>query len=145
MSPCEKPGFLKRPERFVRIVAHQVSDELKELLNSPEHQIYERGFCQNDLDDTFVVIAATDQKATNQLVAESAKRKNLIVNVVDSPADSNAIMPAIVDRSPVIAAFSTGGKAPVLARMLREKLESLLPSRLWITGNTGRTLSKPCD
>ena len=124
-----KARILKEAGAFIRIVAHQVSDELKELLNNPEHQIYERGFCQNDLDDAFVVIAATDQQATNQLVAESAKRKNLIVNVVDSPADSNAIMPAIVDRSPVIAAFSTGGKAPVLARMLREKLESLLPSR----------------
>ena len=74
-----------------------------------------------------LVIAATDDAALNRAVASAADSANIPVNVVDDPAPSSFITPSIVDRDPVLVAISTGGAAPVLARRLREKLESLIP------------------
>lgn len=77
-----------------------------------------------------LVIAATDDHAVNAAVAEAADAAGLWVNVVDDPAHSTFIFPSIIDRSPLVVAVSSGGAAPVLARLLRERLESLLPTYL---------------
>lgn len=75
------------------------------------------------------VIAATDAPGVNEQVAAAAQRAGVPVNVVDQPEVGNVVMPSIVDRSPVViaVAIGTGGNAPVLARMLRAKLELLIP------------------
>src|SRR3989338_3371111 len=80
------------------------------------------------LDDCVLVIAATDDKAVNRAVYEAAKARRIPVNVVDQPALCTFIMPSIIDRSPVIAAVSTGGASPVLARLIRARLEPLIPA-----------------
>ncbi len=77
-----------------------------------------------------LVIAATDDPGLNRLVAASAKRFGVLVNVVDDPALCGFIMPAVVDRSPLVIAIGTGGSAPVLARQVKASLEALLPSAL---------------
>lgn len=77
-----------------------------------------------------LAIAATDRHSINAWVAHQAERRNVPVNVVDDRELSRFIVPAIVDRSPVVVAVASGGDAPVLTRRLREKLESLLPQRL---------------
>ncbi|HEX5337958.1 MAG TPA: siroheme synthase CysG [Gallionella sp.] len=74
-----------------------------------------------------LAIAATDDSAVNRQVSEQAHALNIPVNVVDSPALCSFIMPSILDRSPLMVAFSSGGASPVLARMLRAKLEALIP------------------
>jgi len=74
-----------------------------------------------------LVISATDNRATNELVAQSAEAHKILVNVVDSPDLCSFIFPAIIDRSPIIAAVSSGGAAPVLARLLRAKIETIIP------------------
>lgn len=78
----------------------------------------------------WLVIAATDDAATNQQVAKLADEQQIFCNVVDNPKQASFIMPSIIDRSPLMVAVSSGGKAPVLARLLREKLEALLPLHL---------------
>ncbi len=80
------------------------------------------------LDDCVLVIAATDDKVVNRAVYEAAKARRIPVNVVDQPALCTFIMPSIIDRSPVIAAVSTGGASPVLARLIRARLETLIPA-----------------
>jgi uroporphyrin-III C-methyltransferase/precorrin-2 dehydrogenase/sirohydrochlorin ferrochelatase len=80
--------------------------------------------------DAFLVIAATDDGAVNASVYAAGEQHGRIVNAVDDPAHSHFIMPAIVERAPVVVAISTGGAAPALARRLRERLEAWLPSRL---------------
>ena len=79
------------------------------------------------LHDATLVIAATDDATVNKEVSMEARKRKLPVNVVDNPELCTFIMPAILDRSPLVVAFSTGGAAPILARMLRAKLEALIP------------------
>jgi uroporphyrin-III C-methyltransferase/precorrin-2 dehydrogenase/sirohydrochlorin ferrochelatase len=79
------------------------------------------------LNDITLVIAATDNIGINEEISNEAKKRNIPVNVVDNPALCTFIMPAILDRSPLMVAFSTGGASPVLARILRGKLETLIP------------------
>jgi uroporphyrin-III C-methyltransferase/precorrin-2 dehydrogenase/sirohydrochlorin ferrochelatase len=76
------------------------------------------------------VYAATSDRAVNHAVAAAAGTALRLCNVVDDPAHSSFISPSIVDRSPLIVAISSGGRAPVLARMLRQQLERWLPLRL---------------
>ena len=65
--------------------------------------------------------------AVNRQVSEQAHARHIPVNVVDSPELCSFIMPSILDRSPLMVAFSSGGASPVLARMLRAKLEAVIP------------------
>ena len=75
-----------------------------------------------------LITAATNDPQVNQRVSVLAQRLNVPVNVVDQPALCSFITPSIVNRSPVLIAISTGGDAPVLARMLRAKLEAFIPT-----------------
>ncbi|MEG3127465.1 siroheme synthase CysG [Pantoea cypripedii] len=87
-------------------------------------------FTEAWLDDCWLVIAATDDDAVNQQVGAAAEARRIFCNLVDAPEQASAIMPSIVDRSPLMIAVSSGGRAPVLARLLREKLEAMLPQHL---------------
>jgi uroporphyrin-III C-methyltransferase / precorrin-2 dehydrogenase / sirohydrochlorin ferrochelatase len=82
------------------------------------------------LDGTWLVIAATGDRALNRCIAEAAGRRRLFVNVVDDAELSSFQVPAVVDRSPLVVAISTAGAAPVLARLVRERIESLLDASL---------------
>ncbi|EKK3977471.1 siroheme synthase CysG [Cronobacter sakazakii] len=82
------------------------------------------------LDDCWLAIAATDDDAVNNQVSEAAEARRIFCNVVDAPKQASFIMPSIIDRSPLMVAISSGGTSPVLARLLREKLEALLPQHL---------------
>lgn len=77
-----------------------------------------------------LVIAATDDIAVNQQVATAAETHNVFVNVVDDAELSSFQVPAIVDRSPLVVAISSGGAAPMLARKVRERLEATLEHSL---------------
>ena len=79
------------------------------------------------LDGVTLVIAATNDRSVNKQVSELAQARNIPVNVVDDPELCSFIMPAILDRSPLMIAFSSGGASPVLTRMMRGKLETLIP------------------
>ncbi|MBV8044222.1 siroheme synthase CysG [Pluralibacter sp.] len=82
------------------------------------------------LDASWLAIAATDSDTVNARVSAAAESRRIFCNVVDAPKQASFIMPSIIDRSPLMVAVSSGGTSPVLARLLREKLESLLPLHL---------------
>ncbi|HHG8774064.1 TPA: siroheme synthase CysG [Raoultella planticola] len=82
------------------------------------------------LDACWLAIAATDDEEVNQQVSDAAEARRIFCNVVDAPQQASFIMPSIIDRSPLMVAVSSGGTSPVLARLLREKLESILPLHL---------------
>jgi uroporphyrin-III C-methyltransferase/precorrin-2 dehydrogenase/sirohydrochlorin ferrochelatase len=80
------------------------------------------------LDHKILVVAATDDAAVNRSVYMEANARNILVNVVDQPELCSATFPAIVDRSPLLIAVGSNGSAPVLARKIRQKLESWIPA-----------------
>jgi len=82
------------------------------------------------LDQVALMIAATNDRELNRLAASHARATNILANVVDDPGFSTVIFPSIIDRSPIQIAISSGGDAPVLVRLLRTKLEALLPAGL---------------
>jgi uroporphyrin-III C-methyltransferase/precorrin-2 dehydrogenase/sirohydrochlorin ferrochelatase len=79
------------------------------------------------LTGAMLAIIASEDEALTLSAAAAALAHGLPVNVVDRPALSNFIMPAIVDRSPVLVAISTAGTSPTLAQMIRARIEDLLP------------------
>jgi uroporphyrin-III C-methyltransferase/precorrin-2 dehydrogenase/sirohydrochlorin ferrochelatase len=85
-------------------------------------------FSATDIQNQALLISATNDTKLNAEVSRLAFAANIPVNVVDSPELSSFIMPSIVDRSPLLIAISSGGKAPVLARIIRAKLETIVPS-----------------
>jgi uroporphyrin-III C-methyltransferase / precorrin-2 dehydrogenase / sirohydrochlorin ferrochelatase len=89
-----------------------------------------REFEESQLEGATLVVAATSDAVLNERVAVAARARHVLVNVVDDAARSSFIVPAIVDRSPLVIAISSGGVAPVLARLVRERLETLLDESL---------------
>ncbi|MFQ2282194.1 siroheme synthase CysG [Aeromonas dhakensis] len=112
------------------VVAPELDPELAELAANDSIEWLAGEFAPQQLAGKWLVVAATDRREVNALVYQSANQARIFSNVVDDPKRSSFIMPSIIDRSPLMVAISSGGKAPVLARLLREKLEALLPQHL---------------
>ena len=112
------------------VVAPDLDPELAELAANGSIEWLAGEFAPAQLTGKWLVVAATDRREVNALVYQSANQARIFANVVDDPKRSSFIMPSIIDRSPLMVAISSGGKAPVLARLLREKLEALLPQHL---------------
>jgi len=119
-----KAGVLLEAGAHVRVVAPEIAPELAKQKNV--ESIVTR-FDAAHLDGVTLIIAATNDRAVNKQVSELAQARNIPVNVVDDPELCSFIMPAILDRSPLMVAFSSGGASPVLTRMMRGKLETVIP------------------
>ncbi|ARN75777.1 siroheme synthase CysG [Oceanicoccus sagamiensis] len=123
-----KATLLHKSGAIIYIVAHEVLPELQQLAESSGGRVRIGDYSAADIEGRFLIIAATDDATLNQQVSEDAHQRQVPVNVVDSPELCSVILPAIIDRSPLVIAVSSGGKSPVLARMLRSKIESLIPA-----------------
>jgi uroporphyrin-III C-methyltransferase/precorrin-2 dehydrogenase/sirohydrochlorin ferrochelatase len=123
-----KVALLLRAGARVRIVSPDLCRNLSRFRDEGRIEHVARGYEDGDIDEAFLAVAATDRVEVNQRVAAAGRALNIPVNVVDHPEDGSYIMPSIIDRSPVIAAVSTGGASPVLARLIRSRLESMIPA-----------------
>lgn len=123
-----KGRLLAKAGAVLRVVAPEVSSELRELVGATSGELLLREYQAEDLHGCVLVIAATDIESRNETISADAQALHLPVNVVDSPALCTYITPAIIDRSPLVIAVSSGGEAPVLARLVRAKLETLIPA-----------------
>jgi uroporphyrin-III C-methyltransferase/precorrin-2 dehydrogenase/sirohydrochlorin ferrochelatase len=108
------------------VVAPDVTPRLARLAAEGALEHRARTFEPRDLDGARFVIAATDDREVNRAVAAAADARGLPANVVDDLELSTGILPAIVDRSPIVVAISTQGTTPALARFVRERIESLV-------------------
>jgi uroporphyrin-III C-methyltransferase/precorrin-2 dehydrogenase/sirohydrochlorin ferrochelatase len=127
---ARKVAWLREAGARVTIVAPKTTAALAELARAATIEWRAREFVAADLRGHALVIAATNDAALNRRIHLLANDANLPVNVVDCPELCSFIVPSIVDRSPVVIAISSGGAAPVLARLLRARLEALLPQAL---------------
>ena len=125
---ARKAAMLQSAGARVHIVATDLCPEIEELVQRGHYQHISRPFEPDDLRAKALVIAATNDKTVNEEVSKLAKSRSLPVNVVDNPGLCSFMMPSIIDRSPLLIAISTGGASPVLARMLRTRLESSIPN-----------------
>jgi len=123
-----KALLLQKAGAQLRIVALNVCDDLRVLLDVSTSTLIERAFVESDIDGCRLVIAATDDSDLNQRISDVAQQRQVPVNVVDCPELCSYITPSIVERGPVTVAISSSGMAPVLARSLRAKIESWLPA-----------------
>jgi uroporphyrin-III C-methyltransferase/precorrin-2 dehydrogenase/sirohydrochlorin ferrochelatase len=128
MVAQRKVELLMRAGARVRLVAPRVRPELKQRLTPPHHEVLERQFTDKDMSGVVLVVAATDDQGLNEHLHVLAVSRQVPVNVVDQPALCTFIFPSIVDRSPLLIAVTSGGAAPVLSRLLRARLETLIPS-----------------
>ena len=129
---ARKIALLLRAGARITVVAPQVVGEIASQVTARSIAHVAEEFHPDHLNDARLVIAATNRHSVNAWVAHQAERRNIPVNVVDDRELSRFIMPAIVDRSPVIVAVGSSGEAPVLTRRLRESLEAFLPQRLGV-------------
>jgi uroporphyrin-III C-methyltransferase/precorrin-2 dehydrogenase/sirohydrochlorin ferrochelatase len=125
-----KISLLERTGALITVVAPQVAPELMKRAAAGKLKLAIREFVPEDLDGARLVIVATSRRAVNRWIAKLSESRNVPVNVVDDREASRFIVPAIIDRDPVLVAVSTGGTSPVLARRLRERLEALIPKRI---------------
>jgi len=125
---ARKIDLLLQASGQVKVVAPTLCTALLELHQAGRLSHRQAAFSPADLDGCLLAIAATDDQAVNRQVSELCQARAIPVNVVDQPELCSFIMPAIIDRSPVLIAVSTGGSSPVLARLLRGRLESLIPA-----------------
>jgi uroporphyrin-III C-methyltransferase/precorrin-2 dehydrogenase/sirohydrochlorin ferrochelatase len=123
-----KVSLLLRAGAAVTVVSPDLCESLQIRLAAGEITHEVRNFEPADIEACALVVAATDDQAVNKQVSEQAQVKCIPVNVVDQPKLSSFIVPSVIDRSPVQVAVSTGGASPVLARLLRARLETLIPA-----------------
>ncbi|MCF7966605.1 MAG: siroheme synthase CysG [Methylobacter tundripaludum] len=124
---ARKIELLARAGAKITVIAREISPTVSSLQASHDLTLLQQSFSPADLGNFRLVVSATDNEETNRLVAETAAEQNIPVNVVDNPELCSFIFPAIIDRSPIIAAVSSGGATPVLARLLRAKIETVIP------------------
>ena len=129
-SAWRKTRMLLKAGADVGVIATKLNADFTAAIAANQIRFVGDTFSPANLDGIFLAIAATPHKALNALVYQSANQRQVLVNVVDDTQRCSFIVPSIVDRSPIIVAISSSGKAPVLARLLRQKLEATLPQHL---------------
>lgn len=125
---ARKAALLLEAGATVKVIAPELGPGMAELNEAGRVSYQARAFQSGDIDDQRLVIAATDEPSVNREISALAQARSLPVNVVDQPELCSFIMPSIIDRSPVVVAVSTGGASPVLARLIRARLETLIPA-----------------
>jgi uroporphyrin-III C-methyltransferase/precorrin-2 dehydrogenase/sirohydrochlorin ferrochelatase len=125
-----KTEHLLKAHARVRVVAPELCADLTVYRDLGRIEHRPLLFSASQLDGAALVVAATDDEAVNDAVAQAARERGVLVNVVDDAERSSFIFPAIVDRSPLIVAVGTSGASPTLARRVRTQIEALLPERL---------------
>lgn len=123
-----KVNMLLKAHGKVVVYAPDICHELQALAIDGKIECVQANFDVSQIKDACLVIAATDNEAVNVAVSMAAKAQGIPVNVVDSPELCTFTMGSIIDRSPVVIAVSSEGNAPVLARYIRTKIETMLPA-----------------
>src|SRR5208337_1909013 len=149
-------GLLRRAELLLRagaqetVFARALGGEFLELKDAPNVRLAPRDPAPEDFEPASLCFIATEDEGLIERARAAAKRAGALVNVADRPKISDFIMPSIVDRSPLVIAVSTGGASPILGRMLKARLETLIPAAYGrladlMSGSRGRVAAAISD
>lgn len=125
-----KIRLLQRTGASIAVLAPTVTESMQQQISAGTLSHFPQRYRSGVVDDYILIIAATDDEALNHRIAEDADAAGRLCNVVDDNEASSFILPAIVDRSPVVIAIGTEGNAPVLAQQLKTQIEAWLPARI---------------
>lgn len=128
---CRKAVLLHKAGAIIDVVAPEIDANLLEIVEQSSGQFLQHPFTENDLLHPYrLVIAATNVPDVNHRVFILGEQHNLLVNSVDDIPHCRFMMPAIIDRSPLVVSVASNGASPVLSRQLRTQIEALLPHAL---------------
>src|SRR5574340_1757542 len=127
-TAARKTELLLRAGAHVDVVAPALHEGFKRLPRAEHMKRVADAFSPDLLAGKDAVIVVEDNADAARVVADAARARHIPVNVADKPALCSFILPSIIDRSPIMVAVSSGGESPVLARMLRARLETLIPA-----------------
>ncbi len=125
-----KTRQLLRAGALVTVNAPALNPGLEALADTHRVKHHAAEFDPSLVKSHWLIIAATDDRSVNQAAANAADSLQRLCNVVDDGETSAVIMPAVIDRSPIVIAVSSGGRAPIVASWLRQQLDDWLPERL---------------
>ncbi|TCB62382.1 siroheme synthase CysG [Acinetobacter terrae] len=123
-----KAVLLAKAGAVIHVIAPEIESNLLEIVESSQGQYVQAPFSPDiPLRNYRLVIAATNDKATNVQVFEACEAEKILVNSVDDPPHCRFMVPAIIDRSPLVVSIATNGTSPVLSRQIRTQLEASIP------------------
>ncbi len=123
-----KALLLAKAGAVIDVIAPEIESSLLEIVKTSQGQYVQAPFSLDiPLRDYRLVIAATNDKATNIQVFEACEAEKILVNSVDDPPHCRFMVPAIIDRSPLVVSIATNGTSPVLSRQIRTQLEATIP------------------
>lgn len=119
------------PDAAITLVAETINEEITELIKKTENiNLNLKSYQNSDLEGINIAIVATDDKPLNTHIREEAKRRNILVNVADTPDLCDFYLGSIVTKGDLKIAISTNGKSPTFAKRFREMMEESLPDSI---------------
>lgn len=123
-----KATLLHKAGAIIDVVAPEIDSQLIEVVQNSAGQYLQASFDAQHLYTTYrLVIAATDDAEVNRTVFEQCEARNILVNSVDDIPNCRFMVPAIIDRSPLLISVASNGASPVLSRQIRTQLETSIP------------------
>ena len=130
----EKLSFMYRHSggAQIKVVAPFISEEIQQMAieHSEEILLYNKPFTEDDLEDKNLVMIATDNNKVNKQIQKLAKKKNILVNVADTPELCDFYLSSVVKKGDLKKAISSNGKSPTLTKRIREVLDDVLPEEI---------------
>jgi len=110
-------------EAIIRIISPQIESQLEEIANKNMIEVLYREIQSDDLDDAFLIFAATNDANVNQSISQWARKRNILCNIADQPDESDFILPSIIEQGDLNITISTNGKSPALSKYIRQRLQ----------------------
>ena len=113
---------------IVTLISPDIIDEIHQASNEHKNlKIIKRKFNSEDIEDQFLIVAATNDTKINKEIAKISKENNILINMAEDSISGNTLIPSVVDRDPIKIAVSSGAASPILTRLVKTKLETVIP------------------
>ena len=117
-----------KSKMHVTMISPEIHNEILEFVKDKDNfEYHSREFLDKDITDQFLIVAATNNKEVNALAVKIAIKKNILINMAENSESGNTLIPSVVDRDPIKIAISSGAASPILTRLVKTKLETVIP------------------